>query len=95
MLNLELHCNKKLHLAPRDPETGSLIIEGAKTDICNGLLALRERIVHANGVDYVYSCTRCGAKKILFGSLNEEETETTRKSPVIQEDEDRILEQNR
>ena len=94
-MGLELRCNKRLTLAPRDGTTDRVIVGGIISETCNGVLVLRERIVHENGIDNVYTCSRCGARKILLGPTDEKTEETTRKSPVIQEDEDRILEQNR
>jgi len=95
-MDVQPRCNKKLSLAPRDPETGALVLGTVKIETCNGVLALKERIVHDGLVDYVYQCTRCGARK-LFNNCPMDDTaeDTTRKAFSIQEAEDRVLEENK
>jgi len=95
-MDAQPRCNKKLSLAPRDPETGAMVLGTVKIEICNGILALKERIVHANGVDFVYVCTRCGARKIFNNCPTDDTAEdSTRKAIHIQDAEDKILEENR
>jgi len=94
-MQFELRCNNIIRYHSREQQPLMIIRGSPREERCEGLLTLRERIVHPHGVDYVYQCMVCQKVKIIFGGLEDNIEVETRKAPSVLMKEEKYLEEHR